>query len=65
MQELEQIHAFVDTQVEEPHKSIFLLRFDEDLTLKEIAARLGLSQSTVYKYLIQCIQRVKIHFNNE
>lgn len=65
MQELEQIHAFVYTQVEEPHKSIFLLRFDEDLTLKEIAARLGLSQSTVYKYLIQCIQRVKIHFNNE
>ena len=63
--ELEQIHAFVETRVEEPHKSIFFLRFDEDLTFKEIAARLGLNLSTVYKYLSQCIQQIRIHFNNE
>ena len=63
--ELEQIHAFVDTQFKEPYRSIFNLRFDEDLTLKEISARLGLNINTVYKYLNQGIQRIRIQFNNE
>jgi RNA polymerase sigma factor (sigma-70 family) len=65
MEKLEQINAFVQTQVEEPHRSIFFMRFDEDLTFKEIAERLGLNLSTVYKYLCQCIQQIRIHFNNE
>lgn len=63
--ELEQIHAFVETQIEEPHRSIFHLRFDEDMTLKEIGSRLGLNINTVYKYLNQCIERIRVQFNNE
>ena len=65
MEELDQIKAFVQTQVEEPHKSIFFLRFAEELTFREIADRLGLNLTTVYKYLCQCIQQIRIHFNNE
>ena len=65
MEELEQINAYVQAQVEEPHRSIFILRFAEDLTFKEIADRLGLSLGTVHKYLCQCIQQIRIHFNNE
>lgn len=65
MDELEQIYTYVNSEVEEPHRSIFRLRFDEDLTFKEIADRLGLNLSTVYKYLNQCIQRIRFHFNNE
>ena len=65
MNELEQIHTFVETNIEEPHRSIFFMRFDEDLTFKEIADRLNLNLSTVYKYLNQCIQRIRVQFNNE
>ncbi len=56
------ITAFVDEQLKEPHRSIFHLRFDEDLTISEIACRLGLNPNTTYKYLAQCIQQIKNHF---
>lgn len=59
---LDEILAFVDGQMEEPHRSIFHLRFDEDLTLSEIARRLDLNINTAYKYLTQCIQRIRFHF---
>ena len=59
---LEDIAAFVDGQMEEPHRSIFHLRFDEDLTVSEIARRLGLNPNTVYKYLMQSIQQIRHHF---
>ena len=57
--ELDQINAIVDTQIEEPHKTIFRLRFDEELTIHEIATRLDLSVGTIYKYLRQSISRIK------
>lgn len=63
--QLEQIHDFVDTRLKEPYRSIFNLRFDQDMTLKEIATRLGMSTSAVYKYLNQAIQRIRIQFNND
>ena len=65
MDELERIHAFVDKRFKEPYRSVFNLRFDEDLTLKEISARLNLSIGAVYKYLNQGIQRIRIQFNND
>ena len=60
---LEDIAAFVDEQMEEPHRSIFHLRFDEDLTIAEIARRLGMNPSTTYKYLAQCMEHIRKHFN--
>ena len=51
-------------QLEEPYRSIFHLRFDNDLTLKEIASRLGLNPNTVYKYLQQSIQQIRIQFKH-
>ena len=56
---LEDIAAFVD----EPHRSIFHLRFDEDLTIADIARRLGLNPNTTYKYLAQCMEYIRKHFN--
>jgi DNA-binding CsgD family transcriptional regulator len=35
------------------------MRFDDDMTLKEIAAKLDMNINTVYKYLVQSIQRVR------
>ena len=62
LERLEDIAAYVDEQLEEPHRSIFYLRFDEDLTVGEIARRLSLNQNTTYKYLMQSIQQIKNHF---
>ena len=59
---LDDIAAYVDEQLQEPHRSIFHLRFDEDLTLGEIAHRLGLNPNTAYKYLMQSIQQIRHHF---
>lgn len=59
---LDDIASFVDEQLEEPHRSIFHLRFDDDMTIAEIARRLGLNPNTTYKYLAQSIQHIKNHF---
>ena len=63
LERLEDIAAFVNEQMEEPHRSIFHLRFDEDLTIAEIARRLGLNPNTTYKYLAQCMEHIRKHFN--
>ena len=62
LERLDEIAAYVDGQLEEPHRSIFRLRFGEDLTIAEIACRLNLNPNTTYKYLVQSIQRIKNHF---
>ena len=62
-EKLEDIAAFVDGQMEEPLRSIFHLRFDEDLTIADIARRLGLNPNTTYKYLAQCMEHIRKHFN--
>ena len=58
------ISSFVDEQLKEPHRSIFHLRFDDDLTIGEIAKRVGLNPNTTYKYLMQSIQRIRHYFDN-
>ena len=63
LERLEDIAAFVNEQMEEPHRSIFHLRFYEDLTIAEIARRLGLNPNTTYKYLAQCMEHIRQHFN--
>ena len=60
---LDDIATFVDEQMEEPHRSIFHLRFDEDLTIADIARRLGMNPNTTYKYLAQCMEHIRQHFN--
>ncbi|MCR4809716.1 MAG: sigma-70 family RNA polymerase sigma factor [Prevotella sp.] len=62
LERIDEIAAYVDEQLEEPHRSVFHLRFDEDMTVSEIARRLGLNPNTAYKYLMQTIQRIRHHF---
>ena len=62
LERIDDIATYVDEQLEEPHRSIFHLRFDEDLTVGEIARRLGLNPNTAYKYLMQSIQQIRYHF---
>ena len=64
LERLDVIAAYVDRHLEEPHRSIFHLRFDDDLTVAEIARRLGMNPNTAYKYLAQSLQQIRHHFNN-
>ena len=64
MERIDAIAAYVDKSLEEPHRSIFHLRFDEDLTIAEIARRLDLNPNTAYKYLRQSIERIRQYFKN-
>ena len=64
LEQLYDIAAFVEEQLEEPYRSIFHLRFDNDLTIAEIARRLGLNPNTAYKYLALSIQKIRSHFNH-
>ena len=65
MERLKEIQEFVAEQLEEPHRTIFRLRFDENLTLKAISIHTGLAIGTVHKYLQQSIQQVRLHFKQE
>ena len=62
LERFDDIAAYVDEKLEEPHRSIFYFRFDEDLTVGEIARRLGLNPNTTYKYLMQSIRQIRHHF---
>ena len=60
MATLDAICDFAENNLQEPHLTIFRLRFEEDLKLKDIASRLDMNLKTVFKYLsqsIQCIQK--------
>ena len=60
MQTLDAIRDYAETHLTEPHLSIFRLRFEQDLKLKDIADRLDMNIKTVFKYLSQsiaCIQK--------
>ena len=60
MQTVESIWDYAQSHLQEPHLTIFRLRFEEDLKLKDIASRLDMNLKTVFKYLsqsIQCIQK--------
>jgi RNA polymerase sigma factor (sigma-70 family) len=63
LERFDNIAAYVNEQLEEPHRSIFHFRFNEDLTICETARRLGLNPNTTYKYLMQSIQQIKNHFS--
>lgn len=59
---LDAICDFANSHLQEPHRTIFRLRFEEDLKLKEIASHLDMNLKTVFKYLRQSIQTVQKQF---
>ena len=61
---IDAIHDYAERHLKEPHRTIFRLRFEEDLKLKDIAQRLNMNLKTVFKYLSQSIQSVQNHFRN-
>ncbi len=61
---IDAICGYAEQHLKEPHRTIFRLRFEEDLKLKDIAQRLNMNLKTVFKYLSQSIQSVQNHFRN-
>jgi len=65
MERLDEIQSFAREQMHEPYCTIFRLRFDEDLTIKEIAERTRFGIGTVHKYLQQSIRLVQQHLKQQ
>ena len=61
---LASVREFAEQSLPEPHGTIFRLRFEQGLKLREIALQLDMNVKTVFKYLSQSIQRVQIHFRH-
>ena len=64
LETLDAVCDYADSHLSEPHRTIFRLRFKEDLTLKEIAQQLGMNLKTVFKYLSQSIQEMQKHYRH-
>lgn len=64
LETLNAVCDYADSRLTGPHRTIFRLRFEEGLTLKEIAQRLDMNLKTVFKYLSQSIQDVQKHYRH-
>lgn len=62
LQMLEAVCNYADNHLEEPHRTIFRLRFEDGLALKDIALQLDMNLKTVFKYLSQSIQSIQKQF---
>ena len=58
-----ELRRYVDTQLPEQARQVFLLRFEKHLKYQEIAAELGVSKKTVYQHLQQAVSQLHNHFN--
>lgn len=64
-QRYSELRRFVDTQLTEQTRRVFLLRFDKHMKYQEIAAALNVSEKTVYQHLHQAITSLHNHFKEE
>lgn len=62
MATIEAVCDYAENHLEEPHLTIFRLRFQEDMMLKDIASRLDMNLKTVFKYLSQSIKIIQKQF---
>jgi RNA polymerase sigma-70 factor (ECF subfamily) len=54
---------YAEKNLSKPAWRVFQLRFDEGLLYREIAERLGVSEVTVYKHLVEALKKLKEKFN--
>lgn len=60
---LDAMLQFVDTELTPQTREVVRLRFQEQVSYREISTRLGISEVAVYKHLVQAISRLKERFN--
>lgn len=64
LETLDAVCDYADSHLPEPHRTIFRLRFNEGLTLKDISQRLDMNLKTVFKYLSQSVQEMQKHYRH-
>ena len=62
METIDAICDYAENHLQEPHLTIFRLRFEDDMKLKDIANQLGMNLKTVFNYLSQSIDEIHKHF---
>ena len=64
-EELKTLHKGID-QLEPPVcRDIILQHFRDGVTFKEIACRMGVSETTVYKHLRRALSQLRTHFKDQ
>jgi len=61
---LKEVWRFVDEQLTQQTRQVLLLRYDEDLSYKEVAERLEISISAVNKHVSEGLKKLREKFNN-
>ncbi len=64
MDAVDAVCDYADSQLAEPHRTLFRLRFEEGLTLKEIAQQQHMNLKTVFKYLSQSVQVIREYYRH-
>lgn len=60
-----EMRHFIDTELPEQTRQVFLLRFDGHKTYQEIAKAQDISMKTVYKHLHNAVTKLHEHFNTQ
>ncbi|MCR4853733.1 MAG: sigma-70 family RNA polymerase sigma factor [Prevotella sp.] len=63
MDKLDQILAFMQSEMTEQTCRVMTLHYEQKMTYREIAQRLSISETAVYKHLSQGIRKLKERFN--
>lgn len=62
-QRLSDLRHYVDEELTEQARNVFRLKFDDQMSSREIAVKLDVSERTVFKHLKQAIHKLHEHFN--
>lgn len=62
-QQAEEVMTFAQQALTPQTWRVFQLRFGEELSYRDIANKLGISEVAVYKHLAQALRRLREHFN--
>jgi RNA polymerase sigma-70 factor (ECF subfamily) len=63
LERITEMIVYAEKNFPKPTWRVFQLRFDEGLLYREIAERLGISETTVYKHLANALKQLKKTFN--
>ncbi|MBO7047114.1 MAG: sigma-70 family RNA polymerase sigma factor, partial [Prevotella sp.] len=64
-EELRALHIGIDLLEPPVCRDIIMQHFRDGMTFKEIACRLGVSETTVYKHLHRALSQLRTHLKNQ
>ena len=64
-EELKTLHKGIDLLEPPVCREIILQHFRDGVTFKEIACRMGVSETTVYKHLRRALSQLRTHFKDQ